>query len=136
MSHQRVTLFLRSNARTIRSSPIDAEKALWWRLRGRRLGGLKFRRQHPVGRYIADFACLEARLIVEADGKQHAGSLGDVARTEDLVGRGLKVIRFDNDRIRADIDRVCEEIRAAAMRRISTPHPPPSAAPSPTRGEG
>ena len=56
---------LRKAARSMRGQPIDVEKTLWWRLRGRKPGGLKFRRQHPVGRFIADFVCLEAALIVE-----------------------------------------------------------------------
>ena len=116
MSHQRVTPFLRTAARTMRSRPIDVERDLWWRLRGRKLDGLKFRRQHPVGRYIADFVCLEAKLIVEVDGKQHKDSLSDVARTEDLIGMGFRVIRFDKESVRSDIDRVCEAILRAAAR--------------------
>jgi very-short-patch-repair endonuclease len=139
MPHQKVTLFLRSAARSMRSRPIDAEKALWWRLRDRKLGGLKFRRQHPVARFIADFVCPDARLIIEVDGKQHDGSLDDVARTEELVARGYKVMRFQNDRVRADLDRVCEEILAVASSRLSHPSSDPSQSegpPSPTRGEG
>jgi very-short-patch-repair endonuclease len=139
MPHQKVTPFLRSAARHMRSRPIDAEQSLWWELRDRKLGGLKFRRQHPVGRFIADFVCMDARLIVEVDGKQHEGSLDDIARTEELVARGFRVMRIPNDRARVDLDRVCEEILAVAMCR---PAHPSSAlrqsrrAPSPTRGEG
>jgi very-short-patch-repair endonuclease len=139
MSHQRVTPFLRTAARTMRSRPIDVERDLWWRLRRHKLDRLKFRRQHPVGRYIADFVCLEAKLIVELDGKQHQGSLSDVARTEDLVSMGFRVIRFDNESVRSDIGRVCEAIRAAVKvaSRHSSSDPAQSAAPpSPTRGEG
>ena len=139
MPHQKVTTFLRSAAREMRSRPIDAEKALWWRLRGNKLGGLKFRRQHPVGRYIADFVCLEAQLIIEVDGKQHDGSLDDIARTENLIARGFRVMRFPNDRVRVDLDRVCDEILAVARSRLANPSSDPSQSegpPSPTRGEG
>jgi very-short-patch-repair endonuclease len=136
MAHQKVSPFLRKNAREMRSAPINVEKDLWWRLRNRKLGGLKFRRQHPVGRFIADFVCLDAQLIVELDGQQHRGNLDDVVRTEELVGRGFKVLRFDNDTVRADIDRVCEEILEVARWRLDTPYPSPSATPSPTRREG
>jgi very-short-patch-repair endonuclease len=136
MPHQRVTPFLRSAAREMRSSPIDVEKNLWWRLRGRKLGGLKFRRQHPVGRFIADFVCLEARLIVEVDGRQHQDSQSDAVRTEELRRLGFEVIRFENDRVRIDIDNVCDAILAVATPRVATPHPTPSGPPSPTRGEG
>jgi very-short-patch-repair endonuclease len=61
-----------SKPRQLRKNPTDAEQKLWWRLRQRQLDGCKFRRQHPTGGYIADFACVEQRLIVEADGGQHA----------------------------------------------------------------
>ena len=127
MPHQRVTPFLRKAARSMRGQPIDVEKSLWWRLRGRKLGGLKFRRQHPVGRFVADFVCLEARLIVELDGRQHQGSVSDVVRTDELKGLGFDVIRFDNDRLRIDIDAVCEEIFGAARSRLrrGAETPPP-----------
>ena len=83
--------FLRCSARDVRSHPTDVERALWWRLRDRRLGGLKFRRQRPEGRYVADFVCLEAKLIVELDGAQHEGSIADQDRTEDLARIGFDV---------------------------------------------
>jgi very-short-patch-repair endonuclease len=101
---------LRKSARAMRSRPTDVEEAPWWRLRDRKPGGLKFRRQRPAGRYIADFVCLEAKLIVEVDGKQHEGSVGDPYRTRDLKRLGFDVIRFSNDDVRRDIDAVCETI--------------------------
>jgi very-short-patch-repair endonuclease len=118
MPHQKVSPFLRTAARQMRHVPVDVEEALWWRLRGRKLSGLKFRRQHPITTYIADFACLEAHLIVELDGKQHQGSVADVRRSDDLKGLGFDVIRFDNDRVRVDLDGVCEEILDEARRRL------------------
>jgi very-short-patch-repair endonuclease len=120
----------------MRSRPIDVEEALWWRLRGRKLGGLKFRRQHPIAGFIADFVCVEARLVVELDGKQHQGAVRDLRRSEELFDRGFKVIRFDNERVRIDIDEVCSAILETASAQLQTPHPPASRAPSPTRGEG
>ena len=68
-----------ANARRLRSTMTDAEHALWLLLRSRRLQGHKFRRQVPVGPYVADFVCLSARLIVEADGGQHADNEADLA---------------------------------------------------------
>jgi len=109
--------FLRRSARAMRSSPTDVEEALWWRLRGRKLGGLKFRRQRPEGRYIADFVCLEARLVVELDGKQHLGSIADRERTADLTRMGFDVVRFSNEEVRADIDAVCARIVRIAQSR-------------------
>ena len=108
--------FLRRSAREMRSRPTDVEKALWWRLRDRKLGNFKFRRQRPEGRYIADFVCLEAQLIVEIDGAQHDGSIGDRYRTRDLKRMGFDVVRFSNEEVRADIDAVCARIlRIARM---------------------
>ncbi len=102
----------------MRSHPIDVERDLWWRLRDRKLGGLKFRRQRPEGRYIADFVCLEAKLIVELDGALHEGSIGDRHRTQDLMRIGFDVVRLSNEEGRRDIDAVCERIlRIANMQR-------------------
>ena len=70
---------------------------------------LQVRRQHPVGRFIGDFVCLEAKLIIEVDGIQHRESVEDVRRTEALFNLGFKVIRIDNDRVRSYIDAVCDE---------------------------
>ena len=70
----------RDFARKLRQEPTDAERAMWRLLRDRRLSGLKFRRQVPVGPHIVDFACVSARLVVELDGGQHAESKSDAAR--------------------------------------------------------
>jgi primosomal protein N' (replication factor Y) len=77
----------------------DAEKRLWSALRDKRLSAFKFRRQRPVGPFIADFACLERRLIVEADGGQHNGSAEDGRRTQWLEDHGWTVLRFWNNDI-------------------------------------
>jgi very-short-patch-repair endonuclease len=99
-------------ARQLRESMTDAERRLWSRLRGRELGGAKFRRQVPIGRYVADFACVDSRLIVELDGGQHEAGR-DAARTADLQRLGWRVLRFWNDAVLRETDAVLTEIAAA-----------------------
>jgi len=100
----RLTSDTRNFARHLRRNQTDAERRIWRHLRGRRLLGLRFRRQHPIGPYFADFACLELRLVIELDGGQHADPRGrehDRARTAALEERGYSVVRFwDNDVLR------------------------------------
>jgi len=91
----------------------DAEKRLWSALRDRRLVGYKFRRQRPIGPFIVDFACVERKLIVEADGGQHAGSERDEQRTARLERRGWRVLRFWNNDILANPSGVVETILRA-----------------------
>jgi very-short-patch-repair endonuclease len=82
-------------------------------VRGRRLNGYKFRRQLPIGPYFADFACMEARLIIELDGESHAGRQGyDAARTRELEARGWHVVRFTNDEVYGDLERVLQLLLA------------------------
>jgi very-short-patch-repair endonuclease len=101
-----------SRARALRAAPTDAERRLWHHLRGQQLDGFKFRRQYPIGPFIADFACLERRLIVEADGGQHGGS-DDADRDRFLETRGYRVLRFWNDDVLLRTQAVLESIRAA-----------------------
>ena len=101
-----------SMPRQLRKSPTAAERKLWSRLRQHQLG-CKFRRQHPIGGYIADFACVEQRLIVEADGGQHADSPGDAIRTQRLEALGWQVLRFWNNEILDNPDGVVEAILQA-----------------------
>jgi very-short-patch-repair endonuclease len=109
----------RDLARWLRRDETDAEHELWMRLRGRQLG-FKFRRQYPIGLYIADFCCLEHLLVVELDGGQHAEQAAkDEERTAYLVKCGFKVLRFWNDQVLTDIDVVLEEI----LRNLKVPHP-------------
>ncbi len=85
------------HARELRQNLTDAEKRLWYCLRGGRLEGYKFRRQTPIGPYIADFVCEERRLIVEADGGQHAEQWEyDAVRSQYLQLQGYTVLRFWN----------------------------------------
>ncbi|MCW2364955.1 very-short-patch-repair endonuclease [Sphingobium sp. B7D2B] len=112
----------------------DAERLLWKALRRGQLG-LKFRRQQPIGPFIADFVCPERRLILEVDGGQHAESPSDAARTAWLNERGYIVLRFWNHDIQTNLQGTLEAISAA----LKTPHPPTAARrapPSPSRGEG
>ena len=98
----------------MRANQTEAETRLWQRLRDRRLAGAKFRRQAPIGPYIADFISLEAKLIVEIDGGQHAeNAAADAARTAWLEDRGFRVLRFWNNDTLANTDGVVEEILAA-----------------------
>jgi very-short-patch-repair endonuclease len=88
----------RSRAKDMRHEPVQFEKLMWSELRNRKLGGYKFKRQVLIGRYIADFACLERKLIVELDGPHHAERLTyDAARDRYLKSQGYKVLRFTND---------------------------------------
>ena len=100
-------------AKRLRRDMTDAEKLLWQHLRNRQLGGFKFRRQWTIGPFIADFACIETRLIVEADGGQHSESIKDAARTAYLERQGWQVIRFWNTDILTNIDGVLEAILIA-----------------------
>ena len=88
-------------ARQLRRQMTDAEASLWHHLRNRTLMGCKFRRQHPIGPYIVDFACIERKLVVELDGGQHVDNLDDSARTRWIQANGYRVLRFwNNDALR------------------------------------
>jgi very-short-patch-repair endonuclease len=103
----------RDRARVLRAAQTEVERRLWQRLRNRQLKGAKFRRQHPIGPYIADFFCLEARLVIELDGSQHgedAEHRADQRRTELLTRDGYTVLRFWNEEVLDNIDGVLESI--------------------------
>jgi len=103
-------------ARALRRNQTDAERKLWRLLRRRDNIGYRFRRQHPLGPYIVDFACLEANLIVELDGGQHAEpalQARDLQRDAWLEARGYRVLRFWNADIYESIDGVLTRIRLA-----------------------
>ncbi len=100
-------------ARQLRAGQTDAERRLWAALRDRRLIGYKFRRQRPIGPFIVDFVCIERKLIVEADGGQHADNDRDDSRTVWLEKRGWRVIRFWNNEILTNTNGVIETIAAA-----------------------
>ncbi len=109
-------------ARTLRHRQTAAEARLWSALRNGRLNGWKFRRQHPVGGAVADFACVAARLVVEVDGATHgtdAERSSDARRTEMLMRCGFEVLRIDNDDVAANLEGVRETILAAIERRTT-----------------
>ncbi len=100
-----------NNARALRNKATDAERHLWQQLRGRRLAGYKFRRQYPIAGFIADFACIEAKLVVELDGGQHVErSAEDAARTRRIECNGYRVLRFWNDDVLVRTEDVLEQI--------------------------
>ena len=108
-------------ARALRREPTKWEHRMWFQVSDRKLGGLKFRRQCAVGHYIADFACLEAKLVVEIDGPQHGERLGyDAARTRFLEKRGYQVLRFAVEHVAENLNGVLEVIAAAAAERRRT----------------
>jgi very-short-patch-repair endonuclease len=121
-------------AKRLRRDLTDAERKLWSILRGAQLDGAKFRRQQPIGPFIADFVCQDRRLIVEADGGQHSESPSDERRTAFLEHNGYRVLRFWNNDILNNLDGVAQVIASA----LSVPHPAQAAleSPSPSRGEG
>jgi very-short-patch-repair endonuclease len=107
-------------ARQLRRTSADAETLFWRKVRARGLAGAKFRRQRPIGGFVVDFACLEARLVVEIDGGQHNESTTDGARTERLNACGYRVIRFWNNDVLTNIKGVMEAVLQALR---SSPHP-------------
>jgi very-short-patch-repair endonuclease len=107
----------------LRRNMTDAELRLWYYLRAHRLQGFKFKRQQPIGVYIVDFVCLDARLIVEVDGGQHAEARSDQIRDAWLGNQGFRIMRFWNNDVLKSINTVLQAIVEAL-------------GPSPTRGEG
>jgi very-short-patch-repair endonuclease len=101
-------------ARQLRHRPTDAERKLWQALRGRQISGEKFRRQYPIGPYVADFCCTKLRLIVELDGSQHMDQIvKDEARTMYLIAHGYRVMRFWDNDVLTNLEGVLERIAGA-----------------------
>jgi len=98
-------------ARDLRQTETPPEELLWLALRNGQIGGLKFRRQHPVGPYVVDFYCHAAKLVVEVDGMSHDEKLAsDTQRTKYLEEQGLRVLRVTNEDVMHDLDAVTREI--------------------------
>ena len=108
-------------ARKLRKQSTDTEGHLWRYLRDRQVEGFKFRRQHPIGRYVVDFVNLERKVIIELDGGQHAIEQGDRIRDEWLRAEGYRVLRFWDNQVFTNLEGVLETIRNALL----TPHPDP-----------
>jgi len=115
---------LRKRAKQMRKAPTHAEHRLWQILRAKRLAGFKFERQVPIDDYIADFVCIQHRLIIEADGGQHAESGRDAGRDTYLRAQGFRVLRFWNN----DIFNNEDGVLTAVLNALSTPLPNPSPA--------
>jgi len=116
-------------AKRLRRDSTNVERKLWRCLRDRGVDGAKFRRQHPIGRYVVDFACVEAGLVVELDGGQHAERQGyDADRTIYLESQGFQVIRFWNNEVLENLEGVKTTIELALKQ--------PSPRPSPASGRG
>jgi very-short-patch-repair endonuclease len=107
---------IRQRARQLRKELTPAEQLLWTQLRNRRLAGLKFRRQHPIGRFIVDFYCPAHKLVVEIDGPVHEFQEDqDLARADYLQQRGYRVVRFRNEHVLEDLPRVLQSIQEACL---------------------
>ncbi|MBM6579441.1 endonuclease domain-containing protein [Microvirga sp. BT689] len=117
----------RQFARNLRKTSTSAEDMLWQALRGRHFQGLKFRRQVPFLNYTVDFLCVERKLIVEIDGKQHDWYADyDTRRTQEIEHHGFRVIRFTNQDVMSDLESVLMSIAEAAVSpATSHPHPWP-----------
>ena len=116
---------IRLKARELRRNATEAERVLWRQLRFWQIDGYKFRRQQPLGKYVADFVCLENRLIIEVDGGQHAEQQKEYDSERDawLLAEGFSVLRFWNDEVLNNIDGVKQTILS---RLNSTPFLNPS----------
>jgi len=99
-------------ASRLRRDQTDVEQRFWLAVRDRRLAGAKFRRQATIGRYVVDFLCVQAMLIVELDGSQHDEAL-DAERTRFLEARGYRLLRFWNNDVIENFDGVLETVAAA-----------------------
>ena len=106
MAEKRLT----GRARRLRNAPTQAEQRLWLHLRSGRFEGAKFTRQHPIGDFIADFACRSLRLAIELDGGQHAQSRTDANRTRIIEAHGYRVTRLWNNEVLGNIDGVLQVI--------------------------
>ena len=118
--HKNATGKLYEYGRELRKGSTEAEKVLWEYLRDKKLNGLKFRRQHPLDKFIADFYCHEKKLVVELDGNVHDKKgiqQYDQVRTYDLEELGIRVIRFRNEEVINDPGNVIKKIAAIAESR-------------------
>ena len=98
-------------AKELRKNMTPAEKALWDKIRNRKVANCKFRRQHPIDIFIADFYCHEKKLVIEIDGEIHnAQKEHDINRTAEMENYGIRVIRFTNDEIENELEKVVEKI--------------------------
>ncbi|TDT56814.1 very-short-patch-repair endonuclease [Enterobacter sp. AG5470] len=120
-----------THARALRKALTPQERQLWRQLRSRRFACYKFRRQHPIGPWIVDFACCEARLVIELDGGQHEEQRGyDNRRTRWLEAEGWKLLRFWNNELARNEEGMMMRILDVLQVLLPSPRP------SPWKGEG
>jgi very-short-patch-repair endonuclease len=121
MPHAVVSQRQRTRAKQLRQTMTRAETLLWRYLKANRIDGLGFRRQVPIRNYIADFACLSAKLIVELDGESHdfeERQKADQGRDAFFVSEGFQVLRFTNEQVTSNLEGVVEVIRQTAASRV------------------
>ena len=136
IDHATVRAKLTGIARGLRQRQTRAETKLWSRLRNRQLDNLKFRRQVPRGKFVADFLCDEAMLILELDGSQHdEAPEKDASRTAYLERLGYMVMRFRNFDVLQNTDRVLDHVQAVAAERRKAPSSGPSGHPGSSPGQ-
>ncbi|UYO53873.1 endonuclease domain-containing protein [Rhodopseudomonas palustris] len=114
----------RRHARELRKKSTDAERLMWGELRDKKLNGFSFKRQVPIGPYIADFACHAKKLVVEIDGGQHFSDdseRSDAARTAAIEARGFRVVRFSNADVMGNREGVLQSIATELAARALTP---------------
>ena len=141
MPHSAIATRTRKQAQTLRRGPTDAERKLWYVLRSLKPLGIYFRRQAPIGIYIADFAWHAGKLVVELDGSQHAEvrAAHDAQRTAWLQSQGYRVLRFWNNDVLKSPRSVGEAIMTAVQEAISknpTPNPSPQGGGEPAAASG
>ncbi len=116
----------RTTVRTLRARMTDAELHLWRALRHHQIHGARFRKQHPIGAFVADFACAEHKLVIEVDGGQHADrELTDAARTEYLRKKGWRVLRYWNNDVFERREGVLGDIAGVIEAGLPSTRPPP-----------
>ena len=131
-TRHRIPPGITQRSRSLRRSSTYPERALWSVLRNKRLEGLRFRRQHAVGRYVVDFYYPGAKLVVEVDGESHAGRADqDAKRSAYLEARGLTVLRVTNDDVMGNLEAVAMAILDAAGVDTTVGKARPSPAPPP-----
>jgi very-short-patch-repair endonuclease len=130
---RRTAAAVQIRAQQLRQEQTVAEAKLWYYLRDRRLDGFKFRRQHPIGRFVVDFCCPERDLIVEIDGPIHQEQIEyDIARADALRAAGYVIVRYSNDAVQQRIGEVLADLRRALTSDNNTASSPSPAA----AGEG
>ena len=110
-------------ARNLRNNMTDAEKILWEKISKRKIDGLRFRKQHSIGRYIVDFYCFEKKLVIELDGDIHDSQKEyDHNRDNELTARGNTILRFKNEEVINNIDYVLSRIVETCKNIAESPH--------------